>query len=85
MNIRRIFSILTLAATLSAHPGTTCAQTIFVTNFLSGTIGEYDAVTAAADKLDRQHAGFALGAAYSNRVNPIGIWGSKVAHQNAKR
>ena len=46
MNIRRILTLLAVGA-LCAHPETTCAQRIFVTNFLSGTVGEYDAATGA--------------------------------------
>ncbi len=45
MNIRRTLSLLAVAAALCAHPGTSCAQTIFVTDIINGTIGEYDAVT----------------------------------------
>jgi hypothetical protein len=46
VHTRRVLSVLAACAALCAHPGITCAQ-IFVTNFVSGTIGEYDAVTGA--------------------------------------
>jgi hypothetical protein len=41
MNIRLILSGLAASAALCVMPGTTLAAQIFVTNFQTGTIGEY--------------------------------------------
>jgi len=81
MNIRPILSVLAACAALCANSGVIHAQ-IYVTNFVSGTIGEYNATTGATinsawvSGLDSPY-GLALSGGklfVANEGGPVGVY-----------